>query len=157
MEVNQHVAAWICSEAQSGNVLVMTGGSCGPPIRRRSTGMLTGPLPAAEIMLERTVSLLSAGLSYNGFANWFFFGGSGRSAESDPEEQEKAIKYSDVVANAMMFQNPDYLALHQAGTQHAGIAWCHATKHSIGEQIRLLVLQHAIMDRDAMRNHVEYL
>jgi hypothetical protein len=57
----------------------------------------------------------------------------------------------------MVIFDPDYLAFHQAGTPHAGIAWCHATKHSIGELIRLLVLLHGVLDRDAMRNHVEYL
>jgi hypothetical protein len=43
--------------------------------------------------------------AYNGFAKWLFFGGSGVIADNDPEEQEKAIKYNDVVANAVIFQN----------------------------------------------------
>src|SRR5438445_13859837 len=38
--------------------------------------------------------------AYNGFAKWFFFGGEGVIAENDPEEQEKRIKYNDLVANA---------------------------------------------------------
>jgi TnpA family transposase len=42
---------------------------------------------------------------YNGFAGWLFFGGEGAIAESDPEEQEKIIKYNDLVANAVIFQN----------------------------------------------------
>jgi hypothetical protein len=57
----------------------------------------------------------------------------------------------------MVTFDSDYLALHQTGTPHAGTAWCPATKHSIGELIRLLVLLHGIMDADAMRNYVEYL
>ena len=51
----------------------------------------------------------------------------------------------------------DYLALHQAGIHHAGIAWCQEQKYTIGQLIRALLLLHGILDRDAMRNHVEYL
>jgi TnpA family transposase len=43
--------------------------------------------------------------AYNGFAGWQFFGGEGVIAENDPEEQEKIIKYNDLVANAVIFQN----------------------------------------------------
>ena len=43
--------------------------------------------------------------SYNGFAQWIFFGGEGILAENDPEEEEKLIKYNDLVANALIFQN----------------------------------------------------
>jgi len=43
--------------------------------------------------------------AYNGFAKWLFFGGEGIIAENDPEEQEKRIKYNDLVANAVIFHN----------------------------------------------------
>ena len=43
--------------------------------------------------------------AYNGFAKWVFFGGEGVIADNDPEEQEKVIKYNDLVANALVFQN----------------------------------------------------
>lgn len=43
--------------------------------------------------------------AYNGFSKWFFFGGEGVISENDPEEQEKRIKYNDLVANAVIFQN----------------------------------------------------
>jgi len=49
------------------------------------------------------------------------------------------------------------LVLDAAGVQHAGIAWCPATKYSIGQLIQALVLLHGVLDRSAMRNHVEYL
>ncbi|MFK0731029.1 MAG: Tn3 family transposase [Gloeotrichia echinulata GP01] len=39
------------------------------------------------------------------FAKWFFFGGFGVIAKNDQIEQEKAIKYKDIVANAVIFQN----------------------------------------------------
>ena len=43
--------------------------------------------------------------AYNGFAKWLFFGGEGVIADNDPEEQEKVIKYNDLVANAVILQN----------------------------------------------------
>jgi TnpA family transposase len=43
--------------------------------------------------------------AYNGFSKWLFFGGEGIITDNDPEEQEKAIKYNDLVANAVIFQN----------------------------------------------------
>lgn len=43
--------------------------------------------------------------SYNGYAKFFFFGGEGIIADNDPAEQEKAVKYNDLVANAVIFHN----------------------------------------------------
>lgn len=43
--------------------------------------------------------------AYNGFAKWNFFGGEGVIADNDPEEQEKAVKYNDLVTNAIIFSN----------------------------------------------------
>jgi len=34
-----------------------------------------------------------------------FFGGHGIIADNDPEQQEKSIKYGDLIANAVIFQN----------------------------------------------------
>jgi TnpA family transposase len=43
--------------------------------------------------------------AYHKFAKWFFFGGFGFISKNDPIEQEKAIKYKDLIANAAIFQN----------------------------------------------------
>lgn len=43
--------------------------------------------------------------AYNGFSKSLFFGGDGIISENDPVEQEKIIKYNDLVANAVIFQN----------------------------------------------------
>jgi hypothetical protein len=53
--------------------------------------------------------------------------------------------------------DPDYLALHNSGTPHAGIAWCPSTKYGIGQLLQMLLLLHGVADRDQMRNRVEYL
>lgn len=43
--------------------------------------------------------------AYQGFSKWFFFGGDRVIASNDPEQQEKFIKYNDLIANAVIFQN----------------------------------------------------
>jgi predicted nuclease of predicted toxin-antitoxin system len=51
----------------------------------------------------------------------------------------------------------DFLSLAAAGVQHAGIAFCSATKYTIGELIRVLLLLHDVLDSTDMQNHVEFL
>lgn len=43
--------------------------------------------------------------AYNGFSKFFFFSGEGIISENDPDEQEKRIKYNDLVSNAVILQN----------------------------------------------------
>lgn len=44
--------------------------------------------------------------SYNGFSEWLSFGNPYTIvASNDPEEHEKAVKYNDIIANAVMFHN----------------------------------------------------
>jgi TnpA family transposase len=43
--------------------------------------------------------------AYNGFTKWLSFGGDGVIPVNDPDEQEKRIKYTDLVANALILQN----------------------------------------------------
>jgi TnpA family transposase len=43
--------------------------------------------------------------SYNGFSQWVTFGGWGILKSRDPVENEKRIKYKDLIANAIMLQN----------------------------------------------------
>ena len=57
----------------------------------------------------------------------------------------------------MVTFDPDYLALHAAGIRHAGIAWCQERKYTVGQLLHALLLVHAVLDRDDMRNHVEFL
>jgi TnpA family transposase len=42
--------------------------------------------------------------SYNGFAKWFSFGGD-VIAENEPEEQQKRLRYNDLIASAVILQN----------------------------------------------------
>jgi predicted nuclease of predicted toxin-antitoxin system len=77
----------------------------------------------------------------------------GRCGLSDQDQ----LAFAAAEGRVMVTFDSDYLALHRSDTPHEGIAWCPATKHSVGELIRFLLLLHAVMDRDAMRNHVEYI
>jgi TnpA family transposase len=43
--------------------------------------------------------------AYNGFSQWITFGGDGILKSRDPIENEKSIKYKDLIANAIMLQN----------------------------------------------------
>ncbi|MEH7754733.1 Tn3 family transposase [Bacillus toyonensis] len=43
--------------------------------------------------------------AYNGFSKWLFFGGDGIITENDPIEQEKRIKYNELITNSVIFQN----------------------------------------------------
>jgi Domain of unknown function (DUF5615) len=67
------------------------------------------------------------------------------------------LAFATTQGRVMVTFDPDYLALHRSGTEHAGIAWCPQQKYSIGELIQATLLLHAVLDRDSMRNHVEYL
>ncbi|MCI0637704.1 MAG: DUF5615 family PIN-like protein [Gemmataceae bacterium] len=51
----------------------------------------------------------------------------------------------------------DFLALHQSGVQHEGIAWSPEQKHGVGQLIQALLLVHGVLDRADMQNHVEFL
>ena len=42
--------------------------------------------------------------TYNGFAKWLSFGGE-VIGENDPDEQQKHLRYNDLVATAVMLQN----------------------------------------------------
>ncbi len=67
------------------------------------------------------------------------------------------LAFATAQERVMVTFDPDFLALHNAGTQHAGIAWCPATKYRVGFLIQMLILLHSVADRDEMKNRVEYL
>ena len=56
-------------------------------------------------MRQQITSTTNKVESYNGFSKYFSFGGEGIISENDPDEQEKRIKYNDLVSNAVILQN----------------------------------------------------
>lgn len=77
----------------------------------------------------------------------------GRCGLPDPDQ----LVFATVQERVMVTFDPDFLALHNAGTPHAGIAWCPATKYRIGRLIQMLILLHGVVDRNEIKNRVEYL
>ncbi len=51
----------------------------------------------------------------------------------------------------------DFLRLHDAGAEHAGIAYCHQQSRSVGEIVRFLELIWEVFESSDMRNHVEFI
>ncbi len=58
--------------------------------------------PEMRVQITSTTNTLEA---YNGFTEWIVFGGEGVIGTQDPDEQEKRVKYTDLVANAVILQN----------------------------------------------------
>lgn len=77
----------------------------------------------------------------------------GRTNLADPDQLAFARSENRVTVTF----DADYLALHQSGADHAGIAWCPQEKYRIGMLVQLLELLYRISDRDQMLNRVEYL
>ncbi len=67
------------------------------------------------------------------------------------------LAFATAEERVMVTFDPDFPALHRSGVKHAGIAWCPERKYGIGELIQALLLLHGVLDREAMRNHLEYL
>ena len=98
------------------------------------------PRPVTDGLSRRGIDVLTA---YD----------AGRCSLPDPDQ----LAFAAAEGRVLVTFDPDFLALHQAGTPHAGVAWCPATKYGIGELLQLLVLLHAVVSADEMRDHVEYL
>lgn len=77
----------------------------------------------------------------------------GLAGTGDLEHLEFAAKAGRVVVT----QDVDFLRLHSAGTPHSGIAFWRQQTRMVGEVLRRLVLIHAILSPDDMKNTVEYL
>lgn len=77
----------------------------------------------------------------------------GRCEIADPEQ----LSFAQNEGRVMLTFDSDFVALHRSGASHAGIAWCPATKYSIGELVKVLVLLHGVMSASEMVNDLEYL
>jgi hypothetical protein len=60
----------------------------------------------SNVALRREITAVTNVVEmYNGFLDWVFFGKQGVITENDPIEQEKRLKYLDLVASAVILQN----------------------------------------------------
>lgn len=98
------------------------------------------PAPVSEGLRQRGIDVLTVQ-------------DAGRLAFSDPDQ----LAFATAGERVMVTFDTDYLALHQSGVEHAGIAWCPQQKYEIGVLVQLLELLQKVADRAQMRNRVEYL
>jgi predicted nuclease of predicted toxin-antitoxin system len=110
------------------------------------------PEPIRFLLDEHIPAAVAAGLKQKGIAAATIHE-LGRRGLSDAEQ----VQFADEQKWVLVTFDSDYLAMAQREVQHSGIVWCAERKHSIGQLVRALALIHAVMDRDTMRNHVEFL
>jgi predicted nuclease of predicted toxin-antitoxin system len=74
-------------------------------------------------------------------------------ASSDQAQLEFALSQKRVVFT----QDADFLRLHQAGADHAGIAYCQQGSRSIGEILRGLILIWELLEPEDIHGQVEFI
>jgi predicted nuclease of predicted toxin-antitoxin system len=67
------------------------------------------------------------------------------------------LAFATAHQRVLMTHDHDFLLLHAMDSSHAGIAYCHQVKYSVGELIRLRVLLQRCNDADDMKGRVEFL
>jgi predicted nuclease of predicted toxin-antitoxin system len=72
---------------------------------------------------------------------------------SDREQLAFALEAGRV----LITQDVDFLRLHTEGVPHAGIGFWRQQTHSLGAVLRRLLLMHATISSEDMKNRVEYL
>lgn len=78
---------------------------------------------------------------------------SGLIASRDAVQLEFALSQARVIFT----QDADFLRLHQAGEDHAGIAYCQQGSRSIGEILRGLILIWELLEPEDIRGQVEFI
>jgi len=72
-------------------------------------------------------------------------------------EDREHLAFAEGAGRVVITQDVDFLKLHAQGTTHAGIAFWRQQTRSVGDVMRRLLLIHAAMSPDEMKNRVEYL
>ena len=70
---------------------------------------------------------------------------------------EEQLAFSVSQERVIFTQDDDFLAIHQQGLEHYGIAYCHQNSRSIGEIVRGLILIWEVLEPLDMKNHVEFI
>ena len=67
------------------------------------------------------------------------------------------LAHAQAQSRVLFTHDDDHLALHAQGVEHAGIAYCHQLRRSIGQIIAGLLLIWEAYELQEMANRVEYL
>jgi predicted nuclease of predicted toxin-antitoxin system len=67
------------------------------------------------------------------------------------------LSFALSAGRVLVTQDLDFVRLHAEGLPHAGVTFWRQRTRSIGEVVRRLLLMHALMTPDEMKNRVEYL
>ena len=80
-------------------------------------------------------------------------------AEADLLEatDEVQLEYCLAASRMLVTHDDDFCRLHAAGREHAGIAYCHRQKYSLGDLLQMLLLLHGCYDAAETRGRLEYL
>ena len=72
-------------------------------------------------------------------------------------EDRQHLAYAANTGRIVVTHDVDFLRLHAEGLTHAGIAYWHPRSRSLGDALRRLVLIHAALSAEELKNRVEYL
>lgn len=75
----------------------------------------------------------------------------------DGAEDREHLAYATDAGRVVVTQDVDFLVLHSEGVDQARIAYWRSRTRSIGDALRRLVLIHAALSPEEMKNRVEYL
>ncbi len=67
------------------------------------------------------------------------------------------LAFASKERRVLVTHDDDFLKLAIENQNHAGIAYCHQTKHSIGKIIEILILMYEVYTPEDMINRVEFL
>jgi len=67
------------------------------------------------------------------------------------------LEYASELGRVLVTFDADFVILSARGIDHQGIAFCTASKHSIGELIYALLLVHDLLTLEDLINHIEFI
>lgn len=72
-------------------------------------------------------------------------------------DDSEHLAFATNAGRVVITQDVDFLRLHAEGTPHSGIAFWRQQSRNLGEVLRRVLLIHATISPDEMKNRVEYL
>lgn len=73
------------------------------------------------------------------------------------ESDQAHLAYAWRERRVIVTHDDDFLRWHSRGIPHAGIAYCHLHKHSLGEIVEMLALMHDLLEPEDMVGQVQFL